>query len=28
MRGRRLERYKFRRQDRLGPFIVDFACLE
>jgi len=28
LRGRRLEGYKFRRQYPLGPFIVDFACLE
>ncbi|HYB58363.1 MAG TPA: endonuclease domain-containing protein, partial [Alphaproteobacteria bacterium] len=28
LRGRRLEGYKFRRQHPLGPFIVDFACLE
>jgi len=25
---RRLEGYKFRPQHPLGPFIVDFACLE
>ena len=28
LRGRRLKGYKFRRQHPLGPFIVDFACLE
>ena len=28
LRGRRLAGYKLRRQDPLGPFIVDFACLE
>ena len=26
--GRRLVGYKFRRQHPLGPFIVDFACIE
>ncbi len=28
LRGRRLKGYKFRPQHPLGPFIVDFACLE
>ena len=28
LRGRRLVGYKFRRQHPLGPFIVDFACIE
>ena len=28
LRGRRLEGGKFRRQHPLGPFIVDFACVE
>ena len=28
LRGRRLEGLKFRRQVPLGPFIVDFLCLE
>jgi very-short-patch-repair endonuclease len=28
LRGRRLLRYKFRRQHPLGDFIVDFACTE
>jgi very-short-patch-repair endonuclease len=26
LRSRRLQRYKFRRQFPIGPFIVDFAC--
>jgi very-short-patch-repair endonuclease len=26
LRDRRLAKYKFRRQHRIGPFIVDFAC--
>lgn len=26
LRGGRLDGYKFRRQQRLGPFIADFAC--
>lgn len=28
LRGRRLDGYKFRRQYPIGPFIVDFACIE
>ena len=28
LRSRRLKGYKFRRQHPLGPFILDFACLE
>ena len=28
LRGRRLQGYKFRRQHPLGPFILDFACVE
>jgi very-short-patch-repair endonuclease len=28
LRDRRLRGYKFRRQRPIGPFIVDFACLE
>jgi very-short-patch-repair endonuclease len=28
LRGRRLQGFKFRRQRPLGPFIVDFACIE
>jgi len=28
LRDRRLERYKFRRQARIDPYIVDFVCLE
>jgi very-short-patch-repair endonuclease len=28
LRGRRLQNYKFRRQHPLGPFVVDFACIE
>ncbi len=28
LRDRRLERYKFRRQMRVDPYIVDFVCLE
>jgi len=28
LRGRRLKGYKFRHQHPVGPFIVDFACLE
>jgi very-short-patch-repair endonuclease len=28
LRGRRLEGYKFRRQDAVGPYIVDFLCME
>jgi len=28
LRDRRLEGWKFRRQHTLGPFIVDFVCLE
>lgn len=27
LRDRRLDRLKFRRQHRLGPYIVDFICL-
>jgi very-short-patch-repair endonuclease len=28
LRSRRLAGYKFRRQHPVGPFIVDFACIE
>lgn len=28
LRDRRIEGYKFRRQYIIGPFIVDFVCLE
>ncbi len=28
LRGRRLNGYKFRRQRPVGPYILDFACLE
>ena len=28
LRGRRLRGFKFRRQHPIGPFIVDFACIE
>jgi very-short-patch-repair endonuclease len=28
LRSRKLAQYKFRRQHPLGPFILDFACLE
>ena len=28
LRDRRLQDYKFRRQHPLGPFILDFACIE
>ena len=28
LRNRRLEACKFRRQEPIGPFIVDFVCLE
>jgi very-short-patch-repair endonuclease len=28
LRLRQLGRYKFRRQQPLGPYIVDFVCLE
>ena len=28
LRGRRLQGYKFRRQHPLGPFVLDFACIE
>ena len=28
LRNRRLGGYKFRRQYKIGPFIVDFACIE
>jgi very-short-patch-repair endonuclease len=28
LRDRRLGGFKFRRQHRLGPFIVDFICFE
>ena len=28
LRGRKLEGAKFRRQGRIGPYIVDFVCLE
>jgi very-short-patch-repair endonuclease len=28
LRSRRLAGYKFRRQHPIGPFILDFACIE
>ena len=28
VRDRRLEGFKFRRQTTIGPFIVDFLCIE
>jgi very-short-patch-repair endonuclease len=28
LRDRRLAGFKFRRQHRLGPFVVDFICIE
>src|SRR5215471_16587248 len=28
LRDRRLQRFKFRRQHPIGPFIADFACVE
>jgi very-short-patch-repair endonuclease len=28
LRGRQLAGFKFRRQQVLGPYIVDFLCLE
>src|SRR5258708_30963933 len=28
LRGRRLQSYKFRRQHPVGPFILDFVCIE
>lgn len=28
LRGRQLEGFKFRRQHPLGPYILDFACIE
>jgi len=28
LRGRQLENFKFRRQHPIGPFIVDFCCIE
>ncbi len=28
LRGKRLEGLKFRRQEPIGPFIVDFVCFE
>jgi very-short-patch-repair endonuclease len=28
LRGRRLDRIKFRRQVPIGPYVADFACLE
>ena len=28
LRGRQLQGYKFRRQHVVGPFILDFACIE
>ncbi len=28
LRGRRLDRIKFRRQVPIGPYIADFACLD
>jgi very-short-patch-repair endonuclease len=27
LRGRRFQRFKFRRQQPVGPYIVDFVCL-
>ena len=28
LKGRQLNGFKFRRQVPLGPYVVDFACLE
>ena len=28
LRGRQVERFKFRRQHPIGPFVADFFCLE
>jgi very-short-patch-repair endonuclease len=28
LRNRRLAGYKFRRQNPIGPFFADFACIE
>lgn len=28
LRSRRLDRIKFRRQHNIGPYVVDFVCLE
>ena len=28
LRGRRLQGFKFRRQHPLGPYVLDFACVE
>src|SRR5271165_2158590 len=28
LHGRQLENFKFRRQHPIGPFIVDFCCIE
>jgi very-short-patch-repair endonuclease len=28
LRNRRLEGFKFRRQEIIGPYIVDFVCIE
>jgi very-short-patch-repair endonuclease len=28
LRDRRLKGFKFRRQHRLGPYVVDFVCLD
>jgi very-short-patch-repair endonuclease len=28
LKGRQLEGYKFRRQDAIGAYIVDFLCME
>jgi very-short-patch-repair endonuclease len=28
LRHRRLENYKFRHQHPIGPFVLDFACIE
>jgi len=28
LRGRRLSKFKFRRQVPIGPFFVDFACIQ
>src|SRR5689334_20194169 len=28
LRNRRFEHFRFRRQEKIGPYIVDFVCLE
>lgn len=28
LRGKRLEGYRFRKQVPLGPYVVDFACMD